>query len=1154
MLIIHKASAGSGKTFQLALTYIRELLSVPRADERRRLNPALLRGTAPTHSSILAITFTNKATAEMKDRIIAALAALAAMPAPDAPDHAYAARLTGEFGCSRRELSVAAANALTGILLSFDSFNVSTIDSFFQSVLRVFARELDCQGDYEIELDLEAAIRDAVDLMLDEFNRGRLHGPSGDPGREYRSLETWIWHFIDDRVRNATPGQSVAVNLFNRQGSVYKTLVADLKRFFKEGFKMHQQAMTAYLDNPARLEAFERALDRRRDGMWTDLAARANAFMDTARAHGMDGRISGRGFGGMLDKLCDPQNRTLPSFDTQYVQALLSPTPQNVTGTLFRKGKGDAVPQPVIDAAATLGRAIAGAWAEQDLITNVRAKLYMLRLLRHFNTYLELLRRERNMLVLDDTNSLLARIIGTETDVPFIYEQMGTHLRSFLIDEFQDTSRMQWNNLRHLVDNGLAQGFDSLIIGDTKQAIYRFRNSDASMLAHKLQDEDYPDPRQRTVRGTTVAENINYRSAPAVVRFNNTLFPLLALQAGVTGYSGGQVVQDFGAPVQDLQGRVVLHMDHHSRQDDQLDTMVSRIKEQHAAGYRWGDIAVLVNSHTDGALAVARLLNDTGEDIPVQSDEALLLKNSRAVRVILSLMRAVDRSHTINAATGARPGHTRATMDDIDTMMSRYDFLASVNPGAAAHDLLMGALAPDTVPGTPDIAAIGADIASHKPSTLNGLVETILALGYLAPDIVQSDKDYIAAFLDVLLDYSRTHDNDTGAFIRWWTQNSDRFAVSPPPHANAVKVMTIHKSKGLEFDCVHVPFVDWQLGRSRPEDIWLVTRDSRGNFVNPGIRGIDPDLFPPVLQSKPLSAPPPGLSGAGPAHTFQHEQNALDTADALNKTYVAFTRARRELDVYCASDRFVGRDIAAIAARIFDPLSPTAWQYASFAPLKDIEPRLLCQRDTAHVTENPETGSRVYALGKATAPEDGGKPGAAAESSPLYGPVNATLRPDVHALVSVESTSPASDSDIPDDSDDDVPVTGVLLRRLVRGLTCPDKLPALLHRMVNDGEMEAARAARWGHVLPANIPAEWYTARRGQAFLIPHHDYGRVVRVTLTVDRPDGSIHLVQVAGEARQPLLDNLKAARHAAAAIYSPARVTAALYMPLKGDVITV
>ncbi|MDE6334029.1 MAG: UvrD-helicase domain-containing protein, partial [Muribaculaceae bacterium] len=332
MLTIYKASAGSGKTYTLAYEYIKLLLGVRLDDGRYVLNHSRYLGGATLsrpHARILAITFTNKATAEMKDRIIGKLEALAHMPGADTRDADYADDLIACFGCTRSELCDVAARALRNLLNDYGRFNVSTIDAFFQTILRSFAREIDRQGDFRLELDERTVVSQAVSLLFDEINL--------DPDSPaVKPVAGWL-----DRMAAARMRDGKDFNPFNRGSSMYRDLVARLLQSFSEEFVARQNEMDEYLADPSRLNRFVQ---------WLDDAVKALDEADCASAIAIaavlakndpianltkyiDSIISARGIRGeALRKLAKP---------AKYQQALLDGTPEG----LFKKGgrqPGDA--------------------------------------------------------------------------------------------------------------------------------------------------------------------------------------------------------------------------------------------------------------------------------------------------------------------------------------------------------------------------------------------------------------------------------------------------------------------------------------------------------------------------------------------------------------------------------------------------------------------------------------------------------------------------------------------------------------------------------------------------------------------------------------------------------------------------------------------
>ena len=275
MLTIYKASAGSGKTYTLALEYIKTLLGIKLADGSYRLNGAVPPRLANRHRNILAITFTNAATAEMKSRIVREISRLAAHPGGDTPESAYAGPLTAAFGCSRESLRKAAEAALSELLNDYSGFNVSTIDSFFQTVLRTFAREIDHQGDYELALDRLDIIRQSISLMLDRLNY--------EPDRSHRRLFAWVRSFMLENL-----GQGKSYNIFDRGGNILSDLASAMDGAMDEKFQNMSQQMARYLADSTLADAFCRKIDEAVGAQRKMAAAAAARFLEAAAAAGVD--------------------------------------------------------------------------------------------------------------------------------------------------------------------------------------------------------------------------------------------------------------------------------------------------------------------------------------------------------------------------------------------------------------------------------------------------------------------------------------------------------------------------------------------------------------------------------------------------------------------------------------------------------------------------------------------------------------------------------------------------------------------------------------------------------------------------------------------------------------------------------------------------
>lgn len=914
MLTIYKASAGSGKTYTLVLEYIKLLLGVRLEDGRYVLNHRRYLGGMPenrrSHSRVLAITFTNKATAEMKDRIIRDLDALSRTPAKGSKDSSYAPTLTRIFGCTRDELREVAARSLRSLLNDYSRFNVSTIDAFFQTILRSFAREIDRQGDYRLELDERTVISQAISLLFDEVNN--------DAGAvECRAVAGWLNDMARDRMCEGRD-----FNPFNRSGGMYSDLVSSLLQAFSEEFTSRRLEMDEYLSDPSRATRLKIWLRKRIDGIKAAEAAEAAAMLkmigDAPATNNLLNFIKD-----IVANRCLSEKKFPAVADgtSQYLANLARRCPDK----LF---KAKYIPPESLLAALFdwYARLRSGAM-KRHVYGEMLAKTDTLLALAYIYRYIDRYRRENNLIVIADTNSLLGAIIS-ESDTPFIYERVGVELENFLIDEFQDTSRLQWRNLRPLLANSLSAENDNLIIGDVKQSIYRWRGGDSHLLGSEVADSDFPDCHR--VRGELPGENTNYRSAHLLVKFNNSLFRIMADMCGVEGYEG--VAQTPGPKMAGVPGMVRVY----DLQGDKAATTAARvlspegmqaiagedgipnakeaayrilgesIMDQHRRGYRFDEIAILCRTHNN-ASDIAEALQHAFPEIPLVSEEALKLRSSRAVKLIVSILEIIDKSFLGDGKdTGPEPRYigreVPALPDPVEEARARrYDgrrrramLIDSFNyymaHGKEVDEALRLAVArakadpgATTADGHNDLANDLARIRALAPSNLCALVEAIIDIK-ISPDERNEELPYIMAFVDLVEQFARDYVPSIHSFLNYWHENMHKLSISSGEKQNAVTISTVHKAKGLEWPCVHIPAIDWKLEAD----------DETGWFEMDGFDEIPDEMRPPLMYLTPVQ----GFTADDcPLCTQTVVRRKEKTADYLNVAYVAFTRAVRELHV-----------------------------------------------------------------------------------------------------------------------------------------------------------------------------------------------------------------------------------------------------------------
>lgn len=851
MLTVYKASAGSGKTYTLAYEYIKLVLGYKDHDTGKyRLN----KNPQEEHQDILAITFTNKATDEMKRRIIKELAIIAELPAMGGEESPYLKDLLVLFECTKEELKETAGTVLGQLLFDYTFFNVSTIDAFFQNVLRTFAFEADLTGNYEVELDDSFAISTGVNELFNAINYR-------DDSRS-KLLAEWLRQFMMQKIE-----EGGSFNLFNRKSQIYGDLLRFVKKLSDEQFKLRlNNDVESYFDDPTRIVRFEEQLKKQ-------IGITRNVIKSTAE--NVFKLLSEDDVAGMHQHVRNPIIKWQDIHSQKIDDIDLSNTILGVANhekPIFKKGY--AASQEVEESVQLAIEQVVELVPRLKFLALLRRNIYGLGLIGDTMRFIKEFRDNNNLILLSDTNDLLQRIIS-EDDAPFIYERMGVRLNHFLIDEFQDTSRLQWQNINPLVSESLSQDNDNLIIGDVKQCIYRFRNSDPSLLQNQVANDFTGHINER---GVDVKENTNWRSSAEVVRFNNTLFSALAYNLGVTEeYSN--ITQQVSKKHENHHGYVKFEFidDEEDKKLKSFEKMAADIKRQLNSGYQQKDIAILVRNGVDGESAINYLMDlmvDPEADFPkinIISDGALRIDSSPMVKLIISVLRLLSSDVEGNPRYMSKRRFNQIM----------HSYVLYTNKGMEPNEALDKAINGDST----DIDKLIEEVEQIEYVSLPTLVERII-VRYIPEDLRMRDIAFITSFQDEVLDFCSRGSHDVNSFLRWWDNSSNHYLTSSTD-IDAIRVMTIHKSKGLEFKCVHIPIANW-----------TVTEDPKKAdyrwFDSVAVDGIDDELIPPVFALKNTK------SLIGTPLELQYEQNLrAEIVDTINVTYVAFTRAVDELCVNC---------------------------------------------------------------------------------------------------------------------------------------------------------------------------------------------------------------------------------------------------------------
>ncbi len=918
MLKIYKASAGSGKTYTLTREYIKFLIGEKLDDGTYRLR----RKGQGMHRHILAITYTNKATEEMTRRIIKELAILAQLPTMNARKSDFLDYFIAELKCTPEELAEASRRALYDLLGDYNYFNVSTIDAFFQSVLRIFTREVEVPDNFDVELNNRYTVQLGVGEMFNSINYRQPLDPIKE--KEHKWLTEWLTRYMKSLMDSGK-----VFNLFSKSSYIYSDIVDTFDSLMDETFKLNLKVMQDYFSDRQRIIRFEASLDRVVDNEFALLrgnAVRVTQLADPSQLYVHLRKPMLRWVDG------DP---VIPGGNT-VIAAATDIGKRYIKAVADRGGISPDVDNAIIDMSRQFRRFV----SVKEACTRIRSTIYQLGLLGALIDFIDEYCRDNNMLLLSETNSLLREIINDD-ETPFIYEKLGYYLNHFLIDEFQDTSPMQWDNLRPLVSESMSRGCDDLIIGDEKQCIYRFRNSDPELLSRHVGNQIAArfSPDNVAVRGTDITDNNNWRSAPEIVMFNNTLFTGLAAEvdrrAGASSdnhdaisardtYSN--IVQQIPGRNAGLKGYVKVAFvppadesgddnttettddDSDNRNDAfALDFMTAELRRQlTVGGYSPRDIAILVRSHVNGEKVINHLLREMDRPdsglprFDIMSSDAMSVGSSPTVRLIISILRLVNIPELLDSDHApvsdsqqprrrSNPAHRRARL------VNRYErYLHTDNPATGVHYTPSEALAAalddeETTTETTDDSRDTGSVTAMSCPNLPSIIERIIAR-YVPEGALADDNIFVTAFQDIVLDYCSRGDHDIRSFLAWWDKTGAQSKISSPPDLNALTVMTIHQSKGLEFPCVHIPFATGDL---------LKYRGFFWHPLDPGdFSGVDPDCVPPMV---PLAI----TSKLSEVDMFAHEFNdycSRQRIDELNVNYVAFTRATTELIVCSNTD------------------------------------------------------------------------------------------------------------------------------------------------------------------------------------------------------------------------------------------------------------
>ncbi|MDH5399418.1 MAG: UvrD-helicase domain-containing protein [Cyclobacteriaceae bacterium] len=827
--IVYRSSAGSGKTYTLTKEYLTLAL---------RFNNY--------YRHILAVTFTNKATRELKERIMESLYRFS-----QGKSDPMAEEIRQVLEVSEKEFIRRSGNMLHDILHQYGHFSVSTIDSFFQRIIRSFAREAGIQGNFKLEMDEELVVDEAVASLLEDVGKNKV-------------LSEWLLRFSEDMLEE------------NQSWDITKRLNQLGMDLLGENFKPIEKQFSHLEDQGQKLHLFQDELFKISKSFENKLREFGQAGLAIMHNHGLEYTDFAFGKGGVGNYFVKLSNGIVEKGGARVDKAL-----EDISG--WHSAKSDkkevitsAVEEGLMEALQDCRLYFDEGIKDYGTAKAVLHNFYTFGIITDILGKIRDYKVENDMMLISDSSSFLSGIIA-DYDGPFIYEKVGSQYNHYLIDEFQDTSILQWKNFKPLIANAISSGFRSFVVGDVKQSIYRWRGGDWRLLDHQVINEfGRADVEIKNL-------NTNYRSTPEVIRFNNVFFKeaskLLAYVFD-PGENAGNKFSDVYRDVEQAgrenpsgsQGYVNITLLEGDEAENWkagvLEKLPKLIEDLQDRGYPASSIAILVRKSGEGQqvartlLEYARTAGNDNYSYDLVSEDVLKIGSAGTIQFLISVLRWIDNPKD-EIAKG--------------TIISCYAYLFS-SGNLCQHEMYQSIGEGSYQDWLP--IKIAENHARWVSLQLYELIEELIRCFNLQNLI--GEKAYLESFQDLVLQYVSSASGDLHTFLSWWDDEGVDSNLVLSGELNAIRILTIHKSKGLQFPVVIIPFCEWPLDHP--------PRFSPTIWVHSGRPPYAEWPFLPVKYGKKLE------DTYFEGDYLEEKRRVL--VDNLNLLYVAFTRPENELFVF----------------------------------------------------------------------------------------------------------------------------------------------------------------------------------------------------------------------------------------------------------------
>ena len=817
---IYDASAGSGKTYNLVKEYLKIILVAKRNDAYR---------------NILAITFTNKAVHEMKSRIIGSLSAFA-LPEPDKKAMDLMEHLSQETALSVIEIKTKAQQIIKHIIHNYAAFDISTIDKFTHKVIRAFAHDLNLPVTFEVTLDTESLLTEAIDAIIAQAGED----------------ETLTKLLVDFTMEKTDDDKSWDIS--REIHEIGKLIQNENNR--EEIAHFHDKTIAEFVAIKKKLTTATQVLEK-------ENAVSADKALTLIDSNGIDLKSFSAGhfpnhLQGIKDGKFNSTNKKYYEFEDIKIN---------------KTAKDRAVIEQIIPDLLQLLALIYKNFEQRDFYKAFLKNITPLSLLNTVSNELAKIQSEQNVLSISEFNAIIHREIQNQP-APFIYERLGERYRHFFIDEFQDTSEMQWQNLIPLIDNATSSEIDNekgtlMIVGDPKQSIYRWRGGKAEQFIALSKDQNpFNNPEKKLIH-----LDKNYRSYSQIIEFNNEFFKMLSGEFTNLDYKdlyenhshqhcndklGGYVNISF-IPKIDKKDSIEDQEDDLDKSSLYLRATLNTILKVTQQGFEYKDIVILTRKRSHG-IAVANYLTEQG--IPLLSSETLMIQNATEVRLIIYLLKYLKN----NADLEAKAYFLHYVAENLQEELPVHDFIAQGMEAVLEADFELWLQRFDLTLSFKDI----------RKKSLYEAVETIISKFVKS----KSNNAYVQYFLDIVLERDVRNQAGISDFLIFWDISGENFSIPSPDGKNAIRIMTIHKSKGLEFPVVIMPFADEDYAKKPKDKLWL--DDEEQQIGLPKVL-IDNNSGVEKFGEKALEV-----------YTQKKQEELLDNVNVL---YVALTRAEEQLYV-----------------------------------------------------------------------------------------------------------------------------------------------------------------------------------------------------------------------------------------------------------------